>query len=148
MKLYFKHVLMNFRRKFVIVVAAFMLNFSGCGLLFSFGIYQSLYEDMSREEGNPFSGAYSAEISLIGSIAAALMKLGAPYVVAWSKYFDPKPVIHAGGILYGVAMVLASFGKTLWHFQLTQGLLVGVATCLSFMPSMVVPPSYLENTED
>ncbi|CAG8301514.1 unnamed protein product [Penicillium salamii] len=142
MKLYFKHVLMNFRRKFVIVVAAFMLNFSGCGLLFSFGIYQSLYEDMSREEGNPFSGAYSAEISLIGSIAAALMKLGAPYVVAWSKYFDPKPVIHAGGILYGVAMVLASFGKTLWHFQLTQGLLVGVATCLSFMPSMVVPPSY------
>lgn len=119
-----------------------MLNFSGCGLLFSFGLYQSLYEDMSQKENNPFTGASSAEISLIGSIAAALMKLGAPYVVAWCKYFSPQRVVCAGGIIYGVASVLASFGKELWHFQLTQGLLVGIGTCLSFMPSMAVPPSW------
>ncbi|KAI9927020.1 hypothetical protein MW887_003401 [Aspergillus wentii] len=132
----------NSRRKTTIVIAAFMLNFSSCGLLFSFGIFQSLYEDMSLKENNPFSGASSAEICLIGSIAAALMKLGAPYVVAWTKYYNPQPVICAGGLLYGVASVLASFGKELWHFQLTQGLLIGIATCLSFMPSMVVPPSW------
>ena len=119
-----------------------MLNFSGCGLLFSFGIYQSLYEDMSTKEGNPFSGATSAQISLIGSIAASLMKLGAPYVVAWSKYFNPQPVVCAGGLLYGIASVLASYGQELWHFQLAQGLLIGIATCLSFMPSMAVPPSW------
>lgn len=119
-----------------------MLNFSGCGLLFSFGVYQSLYEDMSKTDGNPITGASSSQISLIGSIAAALMKLGAPYVVAWSKYFNPQPVVYAGGLLYGVASVLASFGGTLWHFQLTQGLLVGIATCLSFMPSMAVPPGW------
>lgn len=126
----------------MIIVAAFMLNFSGCGLLFSFGIYQSLYEEMSQKGDNPFTGASSAEIALIGSIAAALMKLGAPYVVAWTKYFSPQPVICAGGLLFGVASVLASFGKVLWHFQLTQGLLIGIATCLSFMPSMTVPPSW------
>lgn len=119
-----------------------MLNFSGCGLLFSFGIYQSLYEDMSRQPNNPFTGASSAEISLIGSIAAALMKLGAPYVVAWCKYFKPQPVVYAGGLLFGIASVLASFGKALWHFQLSQGLLIGIATCLSFMPSMAVPPGW------
>lgn len=119
-----------------------MLNFSGCGVLFSFGIYQSLYEDMAREENNPFTGASSAEISLIGSIAAALMTLGAPYVVAWCKYFSPQSVVCAGGLLLGGASVLASFGKDLWHFQLTQGFLVGIATCLSFIPSMTVPPSW------
>ncbi|KNG84870.1 monocarboxylate transporter [Aspergillus nomiae NRRL 13137] len=129
-------------RKLLIIVAAFMLNFSGCGLLFSFGIYQSLYEDMSRKENNPFAGASSAEISLIGSIAAAFMKLGAPYVVAWCKYFSPQRVVFVGGLIYGVASVLASFGQALWHFQLTQGLLVGIGTCLSFMPSMAVPPSW------
>ncbi|PYH92153.1 MFS general substrate transporter [Aspergillus ellipticus CBS 707.79] len=97
---------------------------------------------MSREPNNPFSGASSTEISLIGSIAAALTKLGAPYVVAWCKYFSPQPVVCAGGLLFGVASVLASFGKRLWHFQLAQGLLIGVATCLSSMPSMAVPPSW------
>lgn len=126
----------------MIIIAAFMLNFSGCGLLFSFGIYQSLYEDMSRQQKNPFTGASSAEISLIGSIAAALMKLGAPYVVAWCKYFRPQLVVFAGGLLFGIGSILASFGKELWHFQLTQGLLIGIATCLSFMPSMAVPPSW------
>ncbi|GAD95869.1 conserved hypothetical protein [Paecilomyces variotii No. 5] len=130
------------RHKLIIIIAAFMLNFSGCGLLFSFGIYQSLYKDMAQEKSTPFTGTSSAEISLIGSIAAALMKLGAPYVVAWCKYFSPQPVVCAGGLLYGVGSVLASFGKELWHFQLTQGLLIGVATCLSFMPSMTVPPSW------
>ncbi|KAE8408873.1 MFS general substrate transporter [Aspergillus pseudonomiae] len=130
------------RRKLLIIVAAFMLNFSGCRLLFSFGIYQSLYEDMSRKENNPFTGASSAEISLIGSIAAAFMKLGAPYVVAWCKYLSPQRVVFVGGLIYGVASVLASFGQALWHFQLTQGLLIGIGTCLSFMPSMAAPPSW------
>lgn len=126
----------------VIIVAAFMLNFSGCGLLFSFGIYQSLYEDMSQRENNPFTGASSVDISLIGSIAAAVMKLGAPYVVAWCRSFSPQPVVCAGGLLFGIASVLASFGNALWHFQLTQGFLIGIATCLSFMPSMAVPPGW------
>ncbi|KAJ5716733.1 monocarboxylate transporter [Penicillium malachiteum] len=110
-------------RKLLIIIAAFIVNFSRCGLLFSFGIYQSLYEDMSRKENNPFTGASSVEISLIGSIAAALMKPGAPYVVAWCN-------------------VLASFGRALRHLQLAQGLLIGVGTCLSFIPSMAVPPSW------
>ncbi|KAL6918503.1 hypothetical protein FSST1_009998 [Fusarium sambucinum] len=97
---------------------------------------------MSKEPGNPFTGASSAEITLIGSIAASSMKLGAPYVVSWTKYFRPSAVVCTGGILYGIASVLASFGTSLWHLQLTQGLLIGIATCLSFMPSMVVPPSW------
>jgi len=81
---------------------------------------------MAQEENNSFTGASSAAISLIGSIAAALMKLGAPYVVAWCKYFSPQRVVFVGGIIYGIASVLASFGKELCHFQLTQGLLIGI----------------------
>lgn len=97
---------------------------------------------MSKSEGNPFSSASSADITLVGSISASLTKLCAPFAVTWSKEFSPRAVVLAGGILYGVASVLASFGTALWHFQLTQGLLLGVATCLSFMPSMAVPPGW------
>ncbi|CEJ91930.1 hypothetical protein VHEMI07612 [[Torrubiella] hemipterigena] len=129
-------------RRPLIIIAAFMLNFSGCGLLFSWGIYQAHYEEMSKSSNNPFSKATSADITLIGSIAASLTKLCAPLAVAWSKEFTPRAVILTGGILYGVASVLASFSKDLWQFQLTQGLLIGIATCLSFMPSMAVPPAW------
>lgn len=97
---------------------------------------------MAKEKNNPFTGASSAEISLIGTISFALMKIGAPYVVAWCNYFSPQLVVFAGGLLFGVASILASFGKELWHFQLTQGLLIGIAGCLVFMPSMVVPPTW------
>lgn len=97
---------------------------------------------MSQRENNPFTGASSVDISLIGSIAAAVMNLGAPYVVTWCRSFSPQPVVCAGVLLFGIANVLASYGKALWHFQLTQGLLIGIATCLSFMPSIAVPPSW------
>jgi MFS family permease len=123
-------------------LAAFLLNFSGCGLLFSWGIYQSLYEEMSLEKGNPFSSASSADITLIGSIAASLMKIGPPFAVAWSKQFSPRLVVCSGGVIYSVASGLASFGTALWHFQLAQGLSIGIGTCLSFMPSMAVPPCW------
>ncbi|KAJ4111445.1 hypothetical protein NW768_011798 [Fusarium equiseti] len=99
---------------------------------------------MSLEDDTPFSRASSAKISLIGTLSASLMTIIAPFVVAWTKYYSPRAVVCAGGLLFGVASVLASFGKTLWHFQLAQGLLLGMATGLSFMPSMTVAPTWFD----
>ncbi|KAH8672195.1 monocarboxylate transporter [Ilyonectria robusta] len=126
----------------LILIAAFMINFTACGLLFGFGIYQALYETMVLEDGTPFTGASSAEIDLIGTLSISLMTIGAPFAVAWVKIFSPQAIVCAGGLLFGLACVLASFGKSLWHFQLSQGLLLGIGTCLSFMPSMTVAPSW------
>ncbi|KAH6962349.1 monocarboxylate transporter [Ilyonectria sp. MPI-CAGE-AT-0026] len=126
----------------LILIAAFMINFTACGLLFGFGIYQALYETMVLEDGTPFTGASSAEIDLIGTLSISLMTIGAPFAVAWVKIFSPQAIVCAGGLLFGLACVLASFGKALWHFQLSQGLLLGIGTCLSFMPSMTVAPSW------
>ncbi|KAM0256039.1 hypothetical protein ACHAQJ_005238 [Trichoderma viride] len=127
-----------------IIGAAFVINFTSCGILFCFGIYQASYESMSTAGGpkNPFSGASSAEIDLIGSLSISLMTILAPFAVAWAKHFNSQVVVCAGGVIYGLALVLASFGKALWHFQLAQGLLLGIGTCLSFMPSMTVAPSW------
>lgn len=44
--------------------------------------------------------------------------------------------------MFGLAHVLASFSTALWHFQLAQGLVVGVGACFAFMPSMVVTPTW------
>ncbi|RAH81614.1 MFS general substrate transporter [Aspergillus japonicus CBS 114.51] len=97
---------------------------------------------MATRHGTPFTGASSAEITLIGSLSSAMMKLGAPFVVAWCKCFSPRIVVYVGGLIFGVANILASFGTASWHFQLSQGLLLGIGSCLSYMPSMIVPPTW------
>ncbi|KAH7006794.1 monocarboxylate transporter [Ilyonectria destructans] len=121
-----------------------MINFTACGILFGFGVYQEHYEAMAPRQGTPFTGASAAAIDLVGTLSASLMTIIAPFVMAWTKYFSPQAVVCTGGVLFGVASVLASFGKTLWHFQLAQGLLLGIATGLSFVPSMTVAPTWFD----
>ncbi len=97
---------------------------------------------MAADTGNPFAGATPAEIDLIGSLSASLLTFGAPITVGWAKTFSPRLVVCAGGVVFGLAHVLASFGTALWHFQLAQGLLVGIGASFAFMPSVVVTPTW------
>lgn len=131
-------------RQLATALAAFTVNFTACGLLFTFGIYQALYESMATQGSGPFIHASSSEIDLIGSLSASVMTMAAPFAVAWAKYFDTPRVVWAGAVLFGLANVLASFGTALWHFQLAQGLLLGIGTSLSFVPSMTVTPTWFE----
>ncbi|KAH6691318.1 monocarboxylate transporter [Plectosphaerella plurivora] len=134
----------NTRKYISTLLAAFMINFTACGILFGFGIYQHHYETMVLDESTPFYGASTASIDLIGTLAASLMTIVAPFVMSWTRHFEPLFVTTAGGVLFGIAGVLASYGKTLWHFQLAQGLLMGLATGLSFVPSMTLAPTWFD----
>ena len=123
-------------------MASFAIIFTGCGLNFAFGVYQALYDAMSRQPGTPFTGASPAQIDLIGTLAIGLMTIGAPFAVAWAKRFSPRSVAAAAGLIFGLANLLASFGTRLWHFELTQGLLTGLGTCLSYMVAATVAPAW------
>ncbi|KAF2097702.1 MFS general substrate transporter [Rhizodiscina lignyota] len=128
------------RRSISIVIAAFFLTFTGCGLNFAFGVYQELYETI----GGPFASATPATIDLIGTLAVSLMTMGAPLSSAWTKTYGPRNVTLAGGLILGLANVLASFGQKLWHFILTQGLLLGIGTCFSYMPAVTIAPGWFD----
>lgn len=118
--------------------------FTSCGINFAFGVYQELYESMSRsssaEGRNPFTGATPAQIDLIGTLAISLMSLGAPFASAWCKSYSPCTITFAGGVIFGLSNILASFGQKLWHFILTQGVLLGCGVCLTYIPAMTVAP--------
>lgn len=135
-------VLTRYRRQVLTVAAAFIAQFTACGLMFSFAVYQAHYETLASQASTPFDGASSSEIDLIGSISVSVMTMGAPFAVAWAKYFGSPRSVFAGGILFGLANILASFGKALWHFQLSQGLLMGIGGSLSFVPSMAVTTTW------
>ncbi|KAJ5112705.1 Major facilitator superfamily domain general substrate transporter [Penicillium argentinense] len=126
----------------LVLIASTALVFTGCGINFTFGVYQELYDSMSKLPDTPFTGATPAQIDLIGTLSIALMTIGAPFTTAWTKQYSPRTVIWCGGIIYSVALVLASFSQALWQFILTQGLLLGVGTCMAYMPSVTVAPTW------
>lgn len=126
------------------LLAAFIVNFTAGGILFSFGIYEALYETQATKPLTPFTGASSSDIDLVGSLSASVMTMCAPFTIAWAKYFNTPRIVWAGALLFGLANVLASFGTSLWHFQLAQGLLLGIGTSLTFVPSMAVTPTWFK----
>lgn len=97
---------------------------------------------MSKVPNTPFTGATPAQIDLIGTLSIALMTIGAPFTTAWTKQYSPRAVVWSGGIIYSLALVLASFSQALWQFLLTQGLLLGIGTCMAYMPSVTVAPTW------
>jgi MFS family permease len=97
---------------------------------------------MSKQPNTPFTGATPAQIDLIGTLSIALMTIGAPFSTGWTKQYHPRYVIWASGLIYSTALVLASFSQSLWQFILTQGCLLGVGTCLTYMPSVTVAPTW------
>ncbi|KAF5015449.1 hypothetical protein F66182_13225, partial [Fusarium sp. NRRL 66182] len=74
----------------IIVIASFIIVFTCCGINFSFGIYQALYERLSHEPNTPFTNASPALIDLIGTTAVSIMTIGGPLAVGWSKSFSPR----------------------------------------------------------
>ncbi|KAJ5253043.1 hypothetical protein N7489_003453 [Penicillium chrysogenum] len=126
----------------IIIIASTTLVFTGCGINFAFGVFQELYDSMSKERNTPFTGATPAQIDLIGTLSIALMTIGAPFATAWTKQYPPRYVIWVSGTIHSCALLFASFGQHLWQFILTQGILLGMATCLTYMPSVTVAPTW------
>ncbi|KAJ6144902.1 hypothetical protein N7470_008797 [Penicillium chermesinum] len=129
-------------RHVLVVAAGFVTMFLTCGIIFSYGVYQAIYQELAGEPETPFTGASSSVISLIGTLAIALMSMGGPFATAWSKLYGPQPVIAAGGMIFGLGCILASLSEYVWEFALTHGLLVGIGTCLAYVPTMSVAPTW------
>ncbi|KAK5674112.1 hypothetical protein LTS10_013133 [Elasticomyces elasticus] len=96
----------------------------------------------TARQDSPFTGKNPAEIDLIGTLSISLMTLGAPLVVQWAKRFSPRKVSLIGTVVFSLALELASFGKKLWHFELTQGLMLGMGTCMCYMVAATVVPAW------
>ncbi|RFU27978.1 hypothetical protein B7463_g8361, partial [Scytalidium lignicola] len=125
-----------------VVAAGFTVTSMTCSIIFAFGVYQALYEDMAKQPGNPFTGTSTALIGLIGILAIALMTIGGPFVMLWSKIYSPEIVISTGGVVFGIGFILASFSQRLWQFALTQGVIAGIGTSMSYVPMTAVAPTW------
>ncbi len=122
------------------MASSFTLTLTACGLNFAFGVYQELYESLD----GPFANATPAQIDLIGTLGVSLMTIGAPYASAWTKSYSPRTMTLIGGMLFALANISASFSQFLWQFVLTQGVMLGCGTCLTYIPAVTVAPGWFK----
>ena len=127
---------MESRYGWVLVALGGLMGCVAAGAMFSLAVF---LEPMSVDTGWGRAGISSAM-----SLNFIAMGLGS---FAWGMASDrwgPRGVLLAGSVIMGLALVLASRAATLGAFQLTFGVLVGVATSAFFAPMMAAVTGWFD----
>jgi MFS family permease len=122
--------------RWVIVAAGGLLGCVAIGAMFSLPV---LLTPMTETTGWSRTG-----ISTAMTIGFLAMAAGSMIWGTVSDRFGPRMVVLAGSCLLTIAMVLASYSRTLLEFQLMFGLLVGAATSAIFAPMMATVTGWFD----
>ncbi|KAK7917668.1 hypothetical protein PG985_011276 [Apiospora marii] len=118
------------------VLAGHLMCFITWGLITSFGIFQSTYEDMLH--------AASSTISWIGTVQIFMLLL----VGTLSGRASDAGLVHQavllGTLLIVIGMFLSSLAMQYYQLFLSQGVCVGLGMGILYMPGLSVPSSYFK----
>lgn len=121
----------------VIVGAGALMTCVGIGAMFSLAVY---LEPMSVATGWSRAGISSAMTLDFLTMGAAAFGWG-----AMSDRFGTRAVVLIGAVLLGLGLLLASRAASLAQFQLTYGILVGLAAGAFFAPMIAAATAWFEN---
>jgi MFS family permease len=123
-------------RNWPLVAAGAVLGCVGVGVLFSLAV---LLQPMGSATGWSRTGLSAA--MTLAFLASGFAGFG------WGALSDrvgPRPVVLAGSVLLGLALLLASRATTLLQFQLAFGGLLGVAVASFFAPVIAATATSFE----
>src|SRR5215510_16250056 len=120
----------------VIVAVGALMSCVAVGTMFSLAVF---LEPMATATGWSRAGISSAM-----TLNFLVMGLGAFGWGAASDRFGTRTVVLIGAALLGLAMVLASDATSLVQFQLTYGILVGLAASAFFAPMIATVTGWFE----
>ncbi|PDT18856.1 MFS transporter [Rhizobium sp. J15] len=122
--------------RWVIVALGALMSCVAIGTMFSLAIFQ---EPIATATGWSHVGIASAM-----TLNFIVMGFGGFLWGAASDRFGPRPVVLIGSVLLGLALVLASRAETLMQFQLTYGILVGLAASAFFAPMIAATTAWFD----
>src|SRR4051812_5254555 len=128
---------MTQRYGWVIVAVGALMTCVGIGAMFSLAVY---LDPMSTDTGWSRAGISSAMTLNFLTMGVAAFGWGAA-----SDRFGPRVVVLSGAVLLGLGLALASRATSLIEFQLTYGLLVGLAAGSFFAPMIALASTWFEN---
>ncbi|MFS2150910.1 MFS transporter [Rhizobium sp. Rhizsp42] len=122
--------------RWVIVAAGALMTCVALGAMFSLAIFQ---EPIALDTGWSHIGIASAM-----TLNFIVMGIGGFVWGAASDRFGPRAVVLVGAALLGLALVLSSQAVTLLQFQLTYGILVGIAASTFFAPMIAATTAWFD----
>jgi MFS family permease len=122
--------------RWVIVGAGALMTCVAIGAMFSLAVF---LEPMTVETGWSRAGVSSAM-----TLNFIVMGLGGFGWGAASDRFGTRIVVLIGAVLLGLALVLASRAASLIEFQITYGVLVGLAASTFFAPMIAATTAWFE----
>ena len=123
-------------RNWPLVAAGALIGCVFVGAVFSLAV---LLQPMSTATGWSRAGLSSAM-----TLAFLSMGFAGPGWGALSDRFGPRVVVLAGSLLLGLACILASHAGSLLQFQLSYGVLLGVAAASFFAPVIAATAASFE----
>lgn len=121
----------------VIVAAGALMTCVALGAMFSLAVF---LEPLATATGWSRAGISSAM-----TLNFLVMGLGAFGWGVASDRFGTRIVVVLGALLLGLALLLASRAASLLQFQLTYGILVGLAASAFFAPMIAATTAWFEN---
>src|SRR5882724_3005898 len=128
---------MNFSYRWVIVAIGALMTCVGIGAMFSLAVY---LEPMSTSTGWSRAGISSAMTLDFLVMGVASFGWGAA-----SDRFGTRIVVLTGAVMLGLGLLLASRATSLIEFQLTYGIIVGLAAGSFFAPMIAATTIWFES---
>lgn len=113
-------------------------SFISIGFSYAFPKSLTIY---FKEIQEYFSISYS-QIAWVSSIMLATMYAGGPVSSILVNRYGSRPVVIAGGLMVGVAMVTASFGTSILHLYLCVGVIGGFGLAFNLQPALTIIGKY------
>jgi MFS family permease len=126
----------EFNYGWVVVGAGAMMTCVGFGAMLSLAVF---LQPISNAMGWSRSG-----VSAAATIDFLCMGLAAFFWGALSDRFGTRIVVLAGSLLLGTGLIAASQASTLWQFQLSFGVLIGIAAGSFYAPMVAVASAWIE----
>ncbi|KAJ6013847.1 hypothetical protein N7540_008438 [Penicillium herquei] len=121
------------------VAAAFFLFFNSWGLVNTFGVFQTYYEET-------LLSAYSASsISWIGTVQGFLLLLAGVIVGPAFDKGHLKSLLTIGLFLVVFGLMMTSLSKEYYQVFLAHGVVVGIGCAFLFLPSIAVVATYFSS---
>ncbi|KAF9133810.1 hypothetical protein BGW39_008853 [Mortierella sp. 14UC] len=121
----------------VVVFACFMYQMVSMGFCNSYGVFQNFYlTEMFKDKATVF------QVTWIGTLAMTILDALGPFTGAICDYFGHRTTTLIGASVMTLSLVLAAYSTQIWHLYLTEGLLYGAGTSLTYFASMTLPSQW------
>ncbi len=118
------------------VAGGFCLAFNTWGLLNTFGVYQSYYQDSFMHNES------SSTVSWIGSLQSFLLLVVSVFTGPLFDKGHVRLLLIVGTFMVVFGMMMTSLGKQFYQELLSQGFCIGIGAGFLYLPSVAVCATY------